>query len=293
MANPREQIKGLGCLGLILLVVAFAVYWGVTSKRQHDRNEKRKESFAPFVDQISPPRRDAPRAAAWRAGRVLVVSMHQSPESQTESTQIDPIFFDLPESLQAGTPDEAKTIIYLVDQPERVGTYADGSAAWRNNCTVYLIDSATQWVIEGQFFRGADPPSYTRGGPRGGGRSDAEIIQYILTLPKSKKLESAPPQPDRIFFLSSLGLQAMATTRVTPTYPPSARAARVEGGVVIQVTVDEKGNVISAEALAGPHLLKHAAIDAVRLWKFKPTELQGAPVKTRGTVTIWFNLSGG
>jgi protein TonB len=84
--------------------------------------------------------------------------------------------------------------------------------------------------------------------------------------------------------------QGSATRRVEPTYPPLAKAARVNGSVVVEVTVDEAGNVISARALSGHPLLKDAAVNAAKGWKFSPTMLTGVPVKVIGTITFNFNL---
>ena len=85
-------------------------------------------------------------------------------------------------------------------------------------------------------------------------------------------------------------LQGSATRRVEPSYPPLAKTARVSGAVVVEVTVDEAGNVISARAISGHPLLKPAAEAAARGWKFTPTQLSGVPVKVIGTITFNFNL---
>ena len=98
------------------------------------------------------------------------------------------------------------------------------------------------------------------------------------------------PQPPQIIRKSGGVLQGSATRRVEPGYPPLAKAARVSGAVVVEVTVDEDGNVISARALSGHPLLKDAAVDAARGWTFTPTSLSGVRVKVIGTITFNFNL---
>jgi len=82
----------------------------------------------------------------------------------------------------------------------------------------------------------------------------------------------------------------MATTRVEPTYPPLAKAAGVSGAVLVEVTIDESGNVISASAVSGHPLLKDAAVAAAREWTFAPTKLAGNPVKVIGTITFNFYM---
>jgi TonB family protein len=85
-------------------------------------------------------------------------------------------------------------------------------------------------------------------------------------------------------------LVGSALRRAEPIYPPLAKAARVSGAVVVEVTVDEEGDVLSARALSGHPLLKESAAAAARGWKFTPTTLQGTPVKVVGTITFNFSL---
>jgi protein TonB len=121
------------------------------------------------------------------------------------------------------------------------------------------------------------------GGTPGGG-SDAPPPPPPPPPPK----EEPKPEPPKIVRKSGGVLQGSATRRPTPTYPPLARAARVSGAVVVEVTVDEAGNVISARAISGHPLLKDAAVAAARGWKFTPTQLSGVPVKVIGTITFNF-----
>lgn len=85
-------------------------------------------------------------------------------------------------------------------------------------------------------------------------------------------------------------LNKKAVKRVAPRYPPEALASRTQGSVVVQLTVDEKGDVVAAQALNGPTQLQGAAERAAQFWKFTPTTLCGRPVKVNGTITINFEL---
>src|SRR5262245_2314464 len=80
-----------------------------------------------------------------------------------------------------------------------------------------------------------------------------------------------------------------ATRRVEPTYPQSAKDARISGAVVVEVTVGENGDVIAARTISGHPLLQDAALEAARGWKFSPTQLSGVPIKVIGSLT--FNFS--
>jgi TonB family protein len=85
-------------------------------------------------------------------------------------------------------------------------------------------------------------------------------------------------------------LNGKAISKPSPAYPPIARAAHSSGSVVVQVKVDECGNVVSAKAISGPPLLQRAAVEAAYAWRFTPTLLAGEPVKVTGTITFNFLL---
>jgi TonB family protein len=85
-------------------------------------------------------------------------------------------------------------------------------------------------------------------------------------------------------------LNGKVSKKPAPDYPSTAKAARASGTVVVQVTVDETGEVISAEAVSGHPLLRVSSEDAARRAKFAPTTLCGRPVKVSGVITYNFVL---
>jgi protein TonB len=101
-----------------------------------------------------------------------------------------------------------------------------------------------------------------------------------------------PPRPTRRDPLPVGGIvqEARLVTKVQPVYPDLAIRARVSGLVILQVSVDEEGNVYEIKVLKGHPLLDEAAVNAVRQWKYSPTLLNGEPVPVIATVTVIFNL---
>lgn len=85
-------------------------------------------------------------------------------------------------------------------------------------------------------------------------------------------------------------LNGKAISLPQPVYPPIAKQARASGTVVVQVLIDEEGNVVSASAVSGHPLLRAAAVNAARGAKFSPTKLSGKPVKVSGVITYNFTL---
>lgn len=114
----------------------------------------------------------------------------------------------------------------------------------------------------------------------------------LVSVTQGSALGKEPSQQDRPLVIRKSGgvLQDSATKKVEPVYPPLAKAARVSGSVVVEVTVDEEGNVTVARTISGHPLLKDSAREAAQEWKFKPTLLSGVPVKVIGAITFNFNL---
>ena len=83
-------------------------------------------------------------------------------------------------------------------------------------------------------------------------------------------------------------LNGKAISLPRPAYPPIARQAHASGTVVVQVTIDENGTVISAHAVSGHPLLQAVAVAAARGARFSPTKLSGQPVKVTGVITYNF-----
>jgi TonB family protein len=78
----------------------------------------------------------------------------------------------------------------------------------------------------------------------------------------------------------------------SPVYPPAAKALKASGNVVVQVTVNEKGEVTSAGAVSGHPLLRSAAEQAARKAKFKPNPQNGKASETKGILNYNFTAPG-
>jgi periplasmic protein TonB len=97
-----------------------------------------------------------------------------------------------------------------------------------------------------------------------------------------------PPKPTPHAPISGGVLNGKAVHLVQPPYPPIARSAHASGQVVVQVLIDENGNVVAAHATSGHPLLQAAAVNAARSSKFTPTKLSGQPVKVNGVIIYNF-----
>jgi TonB family protein len=75
-----------------------------------------------------------------------------------------------------------------------------------------------------------------------------------------------------------------------PVYPTFAKQVHVEGDVVIDTQVDKNGRVARMKIVSGPMMLRQAALDAVRKWKYEPSQLDGQPIEVEMFVLIRFRL---
>jgi TonB family protein len=75
-----------------------------------------------------------------------------------------------------------------------------------------------------------------------------------------------------------------------PAYPPIAQAARVQGVVILEITIAPDGSVTDAKVLRSIPLLDQAALDCVKQWKYEPTQINGTPVPVIMTVTVNFAM---
>lgn len=99
----------------------------------------------------------------------------------------------------------------------------------------------------------------------------------------------APSQPAALRVGGNVQ-EARVISHIPPTYPPLARQARVTGTVRVKATIGKDGKVKTVLAVSGPPLLRRAAEQAVRQWKYQPSMLNGEPTETTAQVDIVFTL---
>jgi protein TonB len=100
------------------------------------------------------------------------------------------------------------------------------------------------------------------------------------------------PKPSLATLRISQGVsQGLLIKRVQPKYPPAALAAHVQGAVQIEATINQEGKVVDVKVLSGDSVLAHAAVEAVRQWRYKPYYLDGQPVEIQTQITVNFKTN--
>jgi protein TonB len=100
------------------------------------------------------------------------------------------------------------------------------------------------------------------------------------------------PKPALATLRISQGVsQGLLIKRVQPKYPQAALAAHTQGAVQIQASINKEGSVVNLKVLSGDLVLAHAALEAVRQWRYKPYYLDGQPVEIETQITINFKTN--
>jgi len=116
-----------------------------------------------------------------------------------------------------------------------------------------------------------------------------QIVRSTLEAePPVMTTSAAPPGKQSEAETSGGVLNGKAISLPRPAYPPIARQAHASGMIVVQVTIDESGDVIAAHAISGHPLLMATSVAAAKQAKFSPTKLCGEPVRVTGVITYNF-----
>jgi len=99
------------------------------------------------------------------------------------------------------------------------------------------------------------------------------MLVQVVAVPRDQDA-CVPRQPARVW---SPIVPAAVRTRVEPAWPFKGRNDS-EGTIILDVWIDERGDVACVKVIRGMPLNDRAAIDAVRRWKFQPAAIGGKPV---------------
>lgn len=126
-------------------------------------------------------------------------------------------------------------------------------------------------------------------------KQNLQKLKTSLVKPEPPKTVSAPPvqvvasAPDPAGpAMVNLGQINNAIRLAVPVYPAMARQMNVQGRVIVQVNLDEEGDIISVKATSGPTTLRAASEEAARRSKFNPAKVGDRPAKSTGFVVFNF-----
>jgi len=115
-----------------------------------------------------------------------------------------------------------------------------------------------------------------------------ELESPIVSLP----VASIFAKKTEVINTSAEYMAGLLLIKTPPVYPPEAKAAKVQGTVVLEGTISKTGSIENLRVISGPDMLQQAALDAVKTWRYKPYLVNGEPVEVVTTINVIFTLSG-
>ena len=85
-------------------------------------------------------------------------------------------------------------------------------------------------------------------------------------------------------------LNGMLLEPIRPVYPAIAKAAGVQGTVVLEAVISKTGRIESLHVVSGHPMLRSAALEAVQAARYRPYKLNDEAVDVQTTITVVFQL---
>jgi len=135
-----------------------------------------------------------------------------------------------------------------------------------------------------------DAPSHwfvrTRDFDRGRSSRAQKTRLPLRDRPRRSEVEQLPGETEFVYYEDA----PIAVSQPEAGYPLFAREARIEGDVLLHVLVGKDGHVKDIKVVRGVTGLNDAAIDAVKMWIFKPALSNNKPVAVWIEIPIPFRL---
>ena len=110
--------------------------------------------------------------------------------------------------------------------------------------------------------------------------------------PPSPAPPSSPPAAPQVVRIGEGVAASLLQESSKAVYPPTAKAAGVQGTVKLEVRIGGDGHVTDIKIVSGHPLLVPAAIDAVKSYVYKPFLINGNAVDVISTVEVKFEGDG-
>jgi TonB family protein len=121
------------------------------------------------------------------------------------------------------------------------------------------------------------------------------ITEHVMVVPENAEkpvvTEKTNGKPSRLGVGGTVEA-AKLVSRVQPVYPESAKAAGVQGTVVLHAVIGMDGKPLSLRVMNSqidPDLAR-SAVEAVSQWRYTPTLLNGQPIEIDTTIQVNYTL---
>ena len=144
-----------------------------------------------------------------------------------------------------------------------------------------------------QIDESVPPPQLDLDGVPGGTGERLGSGSPISQIVRGFSSVAVPPPPTPVVHTVRLSHMSEGSLvhRVQPEYPSIAKAAGIQGMVVLQAVIGRDGTIEKLQVVSGHPLLVPAAVKAVQQWRYRPYLLNGEAVEVETQVTVNFILS--
>jgi protein TonB len=135
-------------------------------------------------------------------------------------------------------------------------------------------------------YGAADPYMYGVGQ-----RGSAPRKQVVEAAPAPAAAPAPPPKPKGPTRVTEDTIPPKPLSEPPPEYPAAAKAAGIEGTVIVKFVVTEAGDTTQVQAIKGPEELRPACEAVVRGMRFEPAMRDGQPVSVYKTKPCRFRIN--
>ena len=126
---------------------------------------------------------------------------------------------------------------------------------------------------------------------RGGEAQQAQAEANRLRGAENAKLAAGIVLPKDVYRVGNGVTAPRLLYKVEPAYSEEARAAKLQGAVLVYVEITPEGRAANARVVRGLGVgLDEKAIDAIKRWRFAPGAKDGVPVTVAATIEVNFRL---
>jgi TonB family protein len=194
---------------------------------------------------------------------------------------------------QGQTPATAATGQATDNQPASEADGADSAQTPTEDQTKMMNDqlAAPTRIPQGIKTQAAEnePPAGSLGIAGADGLGSNGANEAIFSGHAQPVVKVVPSKPIAISSGVAVG---MLIQKTPPLYPLIAKTARVSGTVQLQATISKVGTIKDLHYVNGPEMLRQAALDAVRTWRYQPYKLNNEPTEVETTINVVFTLGG-
>lgn len=134
------------------------------------------------------------------------------------------------------------------------------------------------------------PPTEVDFGP---GKTESDTGSALFSnLGASTPPVVKPAMPKGPLHISSGVAAGQLLAPIQPVYPAIAKAACIEGTVVVQAVISKDGRIENLHVVSGPPMLQESAVEAIQKARYRPFMLNGEPVAVETTIDIVFRMGG-